>query len=193
MAATESKERAMSEPDERAARGGNGPGSPEGGARALPTHSSASTAARAAGGGPGFFHIYKPGQGALLRWSTAAGAGIVALAGAAFLSDQLAWFSETVRVLVPILFLVAMAILIFRLVAQKRSVVEFLIATEGEMKKVNWSTKREVIGSTKVVIVTILALGLILFLVDILFMLFFSSIGVLEIDVFKALFGGGPQ
>src|SRR3712207_7866772 len=31
--------------------------------------------------------------------------------------------------------------------------VDFLIATDSEMKKVNWTSRRELIGSTKVVIV----------------------------------------
>ncbi|MCK4850305.1 MAG: preprotein translocase subunit SecE [Phycisphaerae bacterium] len=45
-----------------------------------------------------------------------------------------------------------------------------MIATEGEMKKVSWSSKKEIIGSTKVVIVTLLIMGLVLFLVDLFFM-----------------------
>lgn len=137
------------------------------------------------------FQIYKPGQGAIVRWGTAAGAGLIALGFAAFLSDQLAWFGETTRVLVPVLALVVLGVLIFRLVGQNRSVVEFLIATEGEMKKVNWSTRKEVIGSTKVVILVILALGFTLFFVDILFMFFFELIGVLRIGMLDQLFGGG--
>lgn len=140
---------------------------------------------------PSLLHIYKPGQGAIVRWGTAAGAGLLAVSFAAFLSDQLAWFNETTRVLVPIVALVALGILIFRLIGQNRSVVEFLIATEGEMKKVNWSTRREVIGSTKVVILVVLAMGIVLFLVDVIFMWFFSVIGVLRIDVFRVLLGGG--
>ena len=31
--------------------------------------------------------------------------------------------------------------------------VDFLIATDSEMKKVNWTSRKELIGSTKVVIV----------------------------------------
>ena len=38
-------------------------------------------------------------------------------------------------------------------IARKPSqTVDFMIATEGEMKKVNWSTRREILGSTWVVI-----------------------------------------
>ena len=31
--------------------------------------------------------------------------------------------------------------------------VDFLIATDSEMKKVNWTSRKELIGSTKVVII----------------------------------------
>ena len=53
-----------------------------------------------------------------------------------------------------------------------------MIATEGEMKKVSWSSKKEIVGSTKVVIVTLLIMGAILFLVDLFFSYFFKLINV---------------
>jgi preprotein translocase subunit SecE len=61
----------------------------------------------------------------------------------------------------------------------RQRVADFLIATEGEMKKVSWSSRKEVIGSTKVVIVTTLIMAAVLFVVDIVFQLFFKSIGIL--------------
>ena len=68
---------------------------------------------------------------------------------------------------------------------------DFLIATEGEMKKVNWSTRREIWGSTKVVIVFTLFLAFLLFSVDIVFWSFFSAIDVLKgPSPFGSLFGG---
>jgi preprotein translocase SecE subunit len=79
---------------------------------------------------------------------------------------------------------------IYRLVGRGETVVNFMIATEGEMKKVSWSNRREVIGATKVVIVTTLALAAILFMVDIAFMMAFSAIDVLQIDLLGNLFGG---
>jgi preprotein translocase SecE subunit len=68
-----------------------------------------------------------------------------------------------------------------------------MIATEGEMKKVNWSTRREIIGSTKVVIVFTLLLTLVLFVVDMIFITFFGWIGVLREapSVWEMLTGGG--
>jgi preprotein translocase subunit SecE len=67
------------------------------------------------------------------------------------------------------------------LAVNKPRMADFMIATEGEMKKVSWSSKREVIGSTKVVIFTTFALALILFAVDIIFKNFFQTINVLRI------------
>lgn len=143
----------------------------------------------------GFLHVYKPGQGSYVRWGSAAGGGLIALAFAGFLSQQMPVLtsSEIVQTLVPVAALVALAIVIFRLIGQKRRVVDFMIATEGEMKKVNWSSRKEITGSTKVVIFVVLALGFILFVVDVAFMYFFGAIGVLRIGLVERLFGGGGQ
>jgi preprotein translocase SecE subunit len=72
------------------------------------------------------------------------------------------------------------AILIFWLVASKASTSEFLIATDGEMKKVNWSTRRDVIASTWVVILWSVLIATGLFFVDTAFATFFRFIGVLQ-------------
>lgn len=45
--------------------------------------------------------------------------------------------------------------------------VEFLTETEAEMTKVSWSTKREVVGSSVVVIITVVILGVWIAFVDI--------------------------
>ncbi len=69
--------------------------------------------------------------------------------------------------------------------------VDFLIATDGEMKKVNWTSKRELIGSTKVVILFMFAIAIILFVLDLLFNTVFYSIRVLNIPWWKQIFGAG--
>ena len=43
---------------------------------------------------------------------------------------------------------------------------DFLIQTEGEMKKVSWSSKAELIGSTTVVIVTVAILAVLIYVAD---------------------------
>ncbi len=145
-------------------------------------------------GGGSALHIYKPGQGAYVRWGTAAGVGILVVWLAAFLREQLTRVqNEWVQTLIPVGLLVVLGYGLFRLLGQSHSVVDFMIATEGEMKKVNWSTRREVLGATKVVIVTVIALGVILFVVDIFFMFFFESIGVLRIGMISRLFGSEAE
>ncbi len=150
---------------------------------------------RTAGGGASPFRILKPGQGVYVRWATAAGAGLLALAGAAFVSQQIVIFqfadNQYVRLLVPVLVFLAAAYGIFYLVGRKESVVDFLIATEGEMKKVNWSSRKEIWGATRIVIVTLLFLACVLFVVDTLFILLFNWIGVLRIDLIERVLGGG--
>jgi len=68
----------------------------------------------------------------------------------------------------------------FWLIGVKPASSEFLIATDGEMKKVNWSTRKDIIGSTQVVIMWCVLLALGLFLVDTVFAKFFQMINVLE-------------
>ena len=51
----------------------------------------------------------------------------------------------------------------------KAAVVDFFIATESEMKKVSWSSRAELFGSTTVVIMTVFLLALIIYLVDMVF------------------------
>ena len=73
---------------------------------------------------------------------------------------------------------VVLAVLMFWIVNRPKS-ADFMIATEGEMKKVSWSSRREIVGSTKVVIITTLIMGGVLFGVDLLFTVLFRWLGVL--------------
>jgi preprotein translocase SecE subunit len=71
-------------------------------------------------------------------------------------------------------------LLIYSFIWVKPRSVDFLVATETEMKKVNWSTRHEIVGSTVVVI--LLAAGIAGFcrIFDYVFLLLFSSIKVLD-------------
>ena len=118
------------------------------------------------------------------------------MAGAAYAYDWLALpFGDNttldivLRTLIPVVLLLAAGYVVFWLVGRNRSTVDFMIATEGEMKKVNWSSRKEVLGATKVVIFTVLALGFLLAVVDLAFMVLFSAIGVLRIPLWQRLFG----
>jgi preprotein translocase SecE subunit len=57
---------------------------------------------------------------------------------------------------------------------------EFLIATEGEMKKVNWSSRREVFGSTWVVIAISVMIATLLFVTDIIFKSIAEGINLIQ-------------
>lgn len=72
------------------------------------------------------------------------------------------------------------AILCYWLVGLRARTVEFLIATDFEMKKVNWSTPREIMGHTWVVIGTCILLATALFLVDIALKSAFTAIRLFE-------------
>ncbi len=78
------------------------------------------------------------------------------------------------------LILLVGAIGIYYFVALKKPAVDFLIATDGEMKKVHWSTRKEVQGSTMVVVVATFLLAACIFAVDYGFGSFFRLINVLQ-------------
>ncbi len=59
--------------------------------------------------------------------------------------------------------------------------VDFLIATDSEMKKVNWTSRKELFGSTRVVILFMFTVAIMLFVYDQFFWTFFWLIGVLKV------------
>ncbi len=123
------------------------------------------------------FKIYKVTQGRYTRSLTFAGVMLIAVAGAYVLRRQLYAVTPYMQYGIPSLVVVLVGLLSFWMVNRPGS-ADFLIATEGEMKKVAWSGKKEVIGSTKVVIVTTVMIALLLFGVDILFGALFRVMGV---------------
>jgi len=149
---------------------------PRKGASAPPSH---------AGRGP--FTQYKPEQGKVIRVGTFVAVGALLAWGAKFLYDRLSIFEGDkawhlmVSAGVPFAFLVVTGALAWWVVFSHRTTGDFMIATEGEMKKVSWSSRREVIGSTKVVIMFTVLLAGLLFIVDLLFQRVFFWIGVLKV------------
>jgi len=118
------------------------------------------------------FRIYKPGQGKHSRILTFLGVMLLVVIGAGLLSEKLQAYRLTsptaVRYGIPTLLVLAMGLLMFWLVNRAKT-ADFLIATEGEVKKVSWSSRKEIVGSTKVVIVFTFILATILFVVDLVF------------------------
>jgi preprotein translocase SecE subunit len=78
------------------------------------------------------------------------------------------------------LLLLGGSLLVFWVVARRARTVEFLISTDGEMRKVNWSTRKEIWGSTSVVVAATFLIAGILFGFDVILQGFFTLIRVLE-------------
>ena len=73
---------------------------------------------------------------------------------------------------------VAIAGLVLFWLLNKPNIVDFMISTETEMKKVNWPSRREIIGSKWVVIAGTLMVAGLLTVVDIVFIYVFRAIGI---------------
>ena len=148
---------------------------------------------RAADTGPGFFHIYKPGQGYWTRMGTAAAAALVAALTAHFLYQQLpVWLrnfgmsqdaARPTSIWIIAGLLIAFGLFVFYLM-NKPTNADFLIATDSEMKKVNWTSKKELMGSTKVVIIFMFLIAAMLFAFDIVFGYVFYWLDVLKTKPF---------
>jgi preprotein translocase SecE subunit len=128
-----------------------------------------------------FFAIYKKGQGYWTRMLTAGGVLLILLLAAQFLYFHAlaAIEQQNTRLMIAGGFIVAVGVLSWWLMNKPGS-VDFLIATDSEMKKVNWTSRAELIGSTKVVILFMFLISIILFGIDLLFGYFFYWIGVLK-------------
>ncbi len=132
---------------------------------------------------------YKAGQGYWTRIFSAIGfLAVTAYTAQWVYRESAAWFGNNVgegqlglyQGGSAAIILLLGAIIIYWLIYVKHRTSEFLIATEGEMRKVNWSTRKEVIGSTWVVIAISAIIAAILLVTDIFFSRIFTWVGVLE-------------
>ena len=123
------------------------------------------------------FGIYKRGQGKNTRLCSAFGVAIIAGLGCLQLYKKLdaTDLGLWVKTMVPAVLFVALGLLILWLV-NKPSVADFMVAAEGEMKKVSWSSKKEIAVSTFVVIVVVIFMAVLLGVTDLSFKLFFSEV-----------------
>jgi len=123
------------------------------------------------------FDIYKRGQGKYTRLCSAFGAAIIAGLGCLRLYTKLqatdiGLWAET---MVPAGLFVVLCLLIFLLV-NKPTIAGFMIAAEGEMKKVSWSSKKEIAVSTFIVIVVVIFMAFLLGVTDLGFQMFFDQL-----------------
>jgi preprotein translocase subunit SecE len=122
-----------------------------------------------------FFSIYKPGQGKYTRICTAISSALIVGLGCLRIYRLLeaADLSPWVESMIPAASFVVLGTLIFWLI-NKPSVADFLIAGEGEIKKVNWSSRKEIAVSTFIVIVVVVVMAVLLGTTDFSFRLFFD-------------------
>ena len=118
--------------------------------------------------------IYKRGQGKNTRLCSSFGVALIIALGCLQLYKKLqaSDFGLWVETMIPAGLFVILALLIFWLV-NKQSVADFMIAAEGEMKKVSWSSRQEIVVSTFIVIVVVVVMAVLLGLTDFSFRLFF--------------------
>ncbi len=127
------------------------------------------------------FKIYKRGQGKYTRLSSAFTAAVIVGLGCIRLFNKLeavSWWDNRrttmwVATMVPAGLFVILSLLIFWLV-NKPSVADFMIAAEGEMKKVSWSSRQEIVVSTSIVIIVVVVMAVLLGTTDFGFTLFFN-------------------
>ncbi len=121
--------------------------------------------------------MYKPGQGKYTRLGTGFAVAIIVGIGCYRLYQMLGAsdLSLWITTLVPAAIFVVLSVLTYWLL-NKPAVADFLIAAEGELKKVNWSSRKEVAVSTFVVIVVVLLMAALLGTTDFVFQLIFQKL-----------------
>ena len=141
---------------------------------------------------PGYFTIYKKGQGYWTRMGTVIGLALVGGLTAynlyayvpTFLPERIPQPTGVrIGLGVALGFLAAFVIVCWK-VLNKPTNVDFLIATDSEMKKVNWTSRKELIGSTKVVILFMFLTALFLFVCDLFFITVMNLLHVLKFGYF---------
>ncbi len=130
--------------------------------------------------------IYKRGQGYWTRTVSGVAAAIVILMGAMWLWDHLGnvrlfgFEPMYVQGAVAILIVGFFGAMAYYLIATKPKVVDFMIATEGEMKKVNWSSRSELFAMTRAVLSLVVFVAVVIWLLDLGFAYIFQAANVLE-------------
>lgn len=119
--------------------------------------------------------IYKKGQGKYTRLWTAFAAGLITGLGCWRLYVLLNGLGvgTWIETMVPAGLFIVFAAIIYWLI-NKPSVADFMIAAEGEMKKVNWTSRQEVATSTFIVICVVVFMAVLLGVTDVVFRMFFS-------------------
>ena len=123
--------------------------------------------------------VYKRNQGRIARQVTFAAIAIIVALGAWRLSIYWQTSEPVYHYAIPGLILLTGLWVAYRLV-NLPNFADFLIAVEGEMAKVSWPSRGELIRSSIVVILTIVLLGAILFTYDLVWKVILKALRVLD-------------
>jgi len=123
------------------------------------------------------FDIYKKGQGKYTRLCSTFAAMVIVGLGCMQIYKKLQQneIGLWVETIVPAGLFLVLALLILYLV-NKPSIADFMIAAEGEVKKVTWAKKSEIFVSTFIVIAVVIIMAIVLGLTDLTFRTGFSWI-----------------
>ena len=121
------------------------------------------------------FKIYKRGQGYYTRLYTAITIFVIATFGCYALYGKLKGASIWIETLVPTAVCVAFGLFGYWLV-NKPNVADFMISAEGEIKKVSWSSRKEIIASTIIVVCVVLTMAGLLWITDMTFQMLFRYV-----------------
>ncbi|MBN1456698.1 MAG: preprotein translocase subunit SecE [Sedimentisphaerales bacterium] len=122
------------------------------------------------------FKIYKRGQGYYTRLYSALVCFGIIVVGCYVLYGKLQVIENIwVKTLVPAGVCAVLGLLVFWLV-NRASIADFMISAEGEIKKVSWSSRREIVASTVVVICVVTLMAALLYFTDMAFQLLFRYV-----------------
>jgi preprotein translocase SecE subunit len=121
--------------------------------------------------------IYKHGQGKYTRLWSAVGAAAVMGFGCYRLYEKLGAVTNNlwIQTMIPVVLFVGLG-LVLLWVTNHPSVADFLIAAEGEVKKVNWSSRQEIAVSTFIVVLVVVAMAALLGISDLGLQVFFDKL-----------------
>ena len=123
------------------------------------------------------FDIYKRGQGKYTRLCSTFAAIIIAGLGCMRIYEKLHQneIGPWVETIIPAGLFLVLAIVVLYMI-NKPSIADFMIAAEGEIKKVTWAKRSEIAVSTFIVIGVVIIVAFILGFTDLAFRTGFSWI-----------------
>ena len=119
--------------------------------------------------------IYKSGQGKYTRLLSGFGFALVVAIGCyrLYLVLSATDLNMWVKTMVPVVVFAGFGVLIFWLL-NKASLADFMISAEGEVKKVNWSSRKEITVSTILVMGVLFLFAALIGITDLIFTVFFT-------------------